>query len=218
MSKEKSVDVKRMDSKQKCTDGKVMLEGNLKIGNKVKLDGNPFKVVGMVDDNKDTYWTLRPLDKTGHVDYGTGCVLINQSVPIQKVNVMDRILKVNEQIDEMKRQNCNLLKSIIARLPDNPKIDRLGDKAFTMSAKDLGTDNWTPQYHDYREQYYWIIGWLESNWDDGLKKLMLLIEHNEPECLRRTSDRPVRIKHGKKTYVFNPEVIRNLREALHTTQ
>ncbi len=49
------------------------------------------------------------------------------------------------------------IKTKVASLPDNPRIKRLPgiERCFTISNKDLG-NNWSPEYHDFREQYRFI--------------------------------------------------------------
>lgn len=52
-----------------------------------------------------------------------------------------------------RRVKKDLIAKIIA-LPDNPRIQRLGDtpKCFVVMFSDLG-DNWTPAHHDFKYQY-----------------------------------------------------------------
>ncbi len=49
----------------------------------------------------------------------------------------------------------------VKALPDNPKINRIDDNCFTVSASDLGS-NWTPGYHDFKSQYEAVAAEIKS--------------------------------------------------------
>jgi len=89
--------------------------------------------------------------------------------------------------------------SQIESLPDNPRINRIGDRGncFVMSSKDLG-DNWTPEYHDFKWQYNKIVEWINKF---TAKRAIDILE----EIVRRGS---VRI--SKRTYYFHPDVVAKL--------
>jgi hypothetical protein len=62
-------------------------------------------------------------------------------------------------IEDLQRQIDSIKESIAAKvreLPDNPRIQRLGDGCFLIHRADIG-QNWTPQHHDFRVQYERII-------------------------------------------------------------
>ncbi len=69
----------------------------------------------------------------------------------------EQVKKLIENEMELERQTKELIKSLLDSIPDNPKIKRHGDKAFSISAKDLGTDNWTAFYHDFNAQKRHLI-------------------------------------------------------------
>ena len=48
------------------------------------------------------------------------------------------------------------LNEMIANLPDNPRINRIGANCFLIRSSDLG-NNWSPEHHDFRRQYQRVI-------------------------------------------------------------
>lgn len=50
----------------------------------------------------------------------------------------------------------------IMALPDNPRIKRLGENAFTVKASDFAGAPWSPFYHDFKAQYKQIAEWIDT--------------------------------------------------------
>lgn len=90
--------------------------------------------------------------------------------------ISKQVEKLIENERELERQMKELIRSLLYSIPDNPKINRQSEKSFTISAKDLGTDNWTAFYHDYNAQKSLLIGMVNDKeplveiWD-RLKKI-----------------------------------------------
>lgn len=59
---------------------------------------------------------------------------------------MDVLAKIKE-IDILIEQFKKYLVSDLSKIPDNPKINRIGANCFTIGIKDLGL-NFSPTYHD----------------------------------------------------------------------
>jgi hypothetical protein len=68
------------------------------------------------------------------------------------MKIDQQIKVVNEQLTAL----VNSLNAMIAALPDNPRIQRLGKQCFVVRSKDVG-NNWAPEHHDFRWQYQAII-------------------------------------------------------------
>lgn len=66
----------------------------------------------------------------------------------------------------------------IRTLPDNPRIKRIGNEAFTIQFKDIaGGQPLSPFYHDFKAQYNQIIKWIETETpDEMMVKIGLIIE------------------------------------------
>jgi len=82
---------------------------------------------------------------------------------------------------EVERHACEMnelvakLRVHILSLPDNPNINRISPKCFTMSSKDLGS-NWSPSHHDFKMQYEAVAGALAcGNADSIVNKLDTII-------------------------------------------
>ena len=67
----------------------------------------------------------------------------------------------------------HLLTWQMERLPDNPRISRLGYDCFTISSKDLGTV-WSPEYHDFKYQYHILLDLCDQTGDIRRKLLTAL--------------------------------------------
>ena len=72
-------------------------------------------------------------------------------------------MKLTAQIEkEIDRHNTAMdrilsqLKQKILDLPDNPRINRINSKCFTMKFSDLN-NNWTPVHHDFKAQYRYVV-------------------------------------------------------------
>lgn len=81
--------------------------------------------------------------------------------------MMRNNMKLTAQIEkEIDRHNTAMdrilsqLKQKILDLPDNPRINRINSKCFTMKFSDLN-NNWTPVHHDFKAQYCHIVDLIE---------------------------------------------------------
>ena len=100
----------------------------------------------------------------------------------------------------------NQIKEKLLTMPDNPRINRIGDspRCFTIKFSDLGTTNWTPFYQDFKLQYEKLaevvgrlpLGSLTSN-------LYVIIK-----------TKSYRDSSAKHTFHFHPDVIKNLVDLL----
>jgi hypothetical protein len=104
----------------------------------------------------------------------------------------------------------------IEALPDNPEINRIDANCFTISSKALGTQNWTPDYHDFPKQYKFIRAIIENydiNQVEQIFKEILLkgsIRLNRSDLIITDGSHIS----GKDTYYFHPEVLKMLKETL----
>ena len=65
------------------------------------------------------------------------------------------------------------LTDIILTLPDNPKINRISDRCFTISSADLSSDLClTPEYYDFKRQYKLIVQIIQKNNVERAQTLM----------------------------------------------
>ncbi|MHA1285793.1 MAG: hypothetical protein ACTSPB_00190 [Candidatus Thorarchaeota archaeon] len=97
----------------------------------------------------------------------------------------------------------NNLISQVESLPDNPRIKRLDDEGlcFSISSKDLG-DNWTPEYHDFKQQYKLIVEWINKS---SPQRVMDILEEI-------TTTGQIVMK--KQRHKFHPDVITQLKKLL----
>lgn len=66
--------------------------------------------------------------------------------------------EIINRIAELKEE----LKKKVKGLPDNPKINRISDRCFTVNVKDLSSDLiLAPEYYDFKKQYIEIIDVIE---------------------------------------------------------
>lgn len=68
---------------------------------------------------------------------------------------------IKQQIDELQRKG-EQVKSQVAELvhglEDNPRIKKLGKRAFFVNSRHLAeSDNWTPAHHDFKYQHELIL-------------------------------------------------------------
>ncbi|MCK5563671.1 MAG: hypothetical protein KAJ07_00355 [Planctomycetes bacterium] len=55
------------------------------------------------------------------------------------------------------------LRARVAQLPDNPKINRINDRCFVISSKDLGPESiLCPIYHDHKHQYGLVCDFIKK--------------------------------------------------------
>ena len=90
---------------------------------------------------------------------------------------------------------------LILDLPDNPKINRISDRCFTISTKDLSNDLClTPEYYDFKKQYQLIVQIIEESTVKRTKALM-------DEIIRKGSIRYTSNIHHR----FHPDVVEHLK-------
>lgn len=71
----------------------------------------------------------------------------------------------------------------ILELPDNPSINRLSPKCFTIRSKDL-QNNWTPAFHDFKEQYRLVVEALRNvNVGRAMVVLKEIINARQVRCI-----------------------------------
>ena len=94
------------------------------------------------------------------------------------------------------------LKAALLALPDNEKINRIGDRCFTIKMSDMGTENWTPFYHDFKMQYIQLAQVVDMM---PLKSMTTRLK----EIIRTGTYRQ-----NNYTYHFHPEVTKHLANLL----
>lgn len=66
-------------------------------------------------------------------------------------------MSLKKSIDDLAAQLQTIRDDIsqqLLELPQNPRINPVGQSgAFTIKASDLGTQNWTASYHNFKTQY-----------------------------------------------------------------
>jgi len=92
----------------------------------------------------------------------------------------------------------------IHNMPDNPKINRLNDRCFTISSADLSSDLClTPEYYDFVRQYKLIIQIIDERSTDRAHKLLT-------EIIQKGS-----IHYPSNTYHrFHPDVVAGLKKIM----
>lgn len=107
-----------------------------------------------------------------------------------------------EKLAEKMAQIVAALEEEINKLPDNPKIKRLGEKCFTMKASDLG-NNWSPEYHDFKRQYREIVAGMRKreNPDTALRFLQDILGARE-------------FRKGHQKIQLHPDVVAHVRKLL----
>lgn len=92
------------------------------------------------------------------------------------------------------------LTDILLALPDNPKINRINDRCFTISNKDLSPDLClTPAYYDFKKQYKLIVEIIE---DEGATRAQSLVQ----EIIAKGS-----VRYCSKVTRFHPGVVERLK-------
>lgn len=87
------------------------------------------------------------------------------------------------------------LKDKIMTLPDNPRINRLGDNAFTVKASELVGNPWSPFFHDFKAQYKKLIKWIDELTPDEMLLIIGLIIKDGV------------VHRDRQQYRFHPDVI-----------
>ena len=100
------------------------------------------------------------------------------------------------------------LKNHILLLPDNPRINRLNSKCFTISSKDLGS-NWSAEHHDFKKQYNLIVKELEGSEPTNIFKKFQTIISEGKIVVRCSCGGQMTNSH---TLTLHPDVVSNLRK------
>ena len=111
--------------------------------------------------------------------------------------------------------NEELIRKIEA-LPENPAVKQVSGRCFTMDAKALGTQNWTPFYHRFSEQYKFIRAIIENYDINQIEQIFKEIVTTGNIRLQRSTltTKDGYEFSGRETYYFHPDVIRMLRDTL----
>lgn len=101
--------------------------------------------------------------------------------------------------------NETLIREIDA-LPDNPRINRISEKCFTISSSDLGTTNWTPFYHDFRNQYAYLKAVIENYPPDTVENIFQEIVTKGKHTPNKTMNYGEHIFLSRTIYYFHNDV------------
>lgn len=111
-----------------------------------------------------------------------------------------KLAEVQAAIHDMQKQLTSVvtqLNDCITSLPDNPNIQRINSKCFTVNSKHL-QNNWSVLYYDYKQQYEEIIKIISKGEPQFVvSKLKNIIKEHKHEKIRS-----------------HPDVIRNLKTIL----
>ena len=119
---------------------------------------------------------------------------------ISLANIEQLTQELEEEAIKLKKQ----IKECLLSLPDNPKIKRIGDsgKCFTINFSDIGMNNWTAFYHDFKRQYVQLT--------EVIDKLPLRSVPTRLKEIIRTKS----YRQDNYTYHFHPDVIKHLADML----
>lgn len=115
---------------------------------------------------------------------------------------------LRQQIDELQRQGeqvKNQVMELIQGLEDNPRIHRMGKRAFFMNSRHLGSDDWTPAHHDFKYQHELVLERLKGM--EPQKILGFLGKAVASGKIRRSSSPGDVVK-------LHPDVIRQIRSII----
>lgn len=84
--------------------------------------------------------------------------------------ISSRLLAAAHEIDQLVEE----LATRIEELPQNPRITKLSEAAFTLRFTDLGR-NWTPEHHDFSRQYSLIAAIIRKSGVSCVAKLQSII-------------------------------------------
>lgn len=119
-----------------------------------------------------------------------------------------KLSRVRREYEQRLKTMKQAIREEIAKLPDNPKIQRLAKNCFVIRSGDLG-NNWTPEYHDWIRQYELASSLLDhADFRCGIKNLIHVIRKGKLRLRKgMTAGR-----FGSDYIVhFAPEVRKNLR-------
>ena len=120
---------------------------------------------------------------------------------------VDSIRKETERHAEAMKELLGQLKTHILALPDNPRINRIAPRCFTISSKDIGS-NWSVEHHDFKRQYELIVKELEAcETANVFNKLQKII--SESKIVTSTTSGYLRTNH---TLNLHPDVVSHLRK------
>jgi DNA-binding GntR family transcriptional regulator len=123
----------------------------------------------------------------------------------RKTTVKGITAELDRHETEMNRL-VELLKEQIEALPDNPRITRVSQQAFTISSRDIG-NNWSPEHHDFKCQYRQIIEMIERA---EPSRAVAIIR----EAIAKKAIRPS--KAPSNTLQLHPDVVAHLSTLLET--
>lgn len=111
--------------------------------------------------------------------------------------------EMREKEEEIKRIKTTLA-AILTALPDNPNIKRTAGNCFVLNSRSLG-DNWSPEYHDFKRQYFILVQVLEHVKPENYSQALV-------DIIKKGK---IRMPDKSKTLYFHPSVIQNLRQLLN---
>ena len=103
---------------------------------------------------------------------------------------------LNDAVAQLRKK----LADDIRKIPDNPKIRRMGPNCFVISSSNLGTD-WTPWFHDWPAQAAWLADVIEKHSED-------------PVAVLRQIARDGTFRKGDETKRFAPEVCKHVADLI----
>jgi hypothetical protein len=102
------------------------------------------------------------------------------------------------------------LRDMLLALPDNPRINRINKKCFTIQFSDLGP-KWSVAYHDFKAQYRLLAEWLQRIKAPSLVKALRARLESGYVPLTPIAGRPSDWKQP-----LHPDVIAHVRAMLNT--
>jgi hypothetical protein len=92
---------------------------------------------------------------------------------------------------------------MILNLPDNPRITRINERCFSLTSRELN-GNWTPFYHDFKEQGEFIAGAIQKMEDKLVIPFLRRIVYNQSAYYK------------SKWYKFHPVFCNHLKTLIET--
>jgi hypothetical protein len=122
-----------------------------------------------------------------------------------------------EQLHSLTEQLREKIYSKIRTLPDNPRIKRLSSEVncFVIQFKDLGR-SWSPEYHDFRGTYRWIVDRMESKDPyETIAFLKRILATARRDASGKIVDTVSLFEDGHRR-MFHPDVIEHLTALMNT--
>ena len=118
----------------------------------------------------------------------------------------DQILKIAEEAEVKISKIRSELQAIINELPDNPRINRMSSRSFTISSSALRDGNQflrlDPFFHDFKAQYQKVCDIIETCHPENITSVLQEIVKDQSYRTRGV------------TYHFHIDVIDNLKKRL----